>query len=71
MVRTTCRRTRFEASRRSVKKSPFRNLARMKEAEKKWSRGLSIGFTARSSLKAMGRIPRTDGCYVLGKKYYN
>ena len=29
----------------------------------------SIGFTARSSLKSMGRIPRASGNYVLGKKY--
>jgi hypothetical protein len=29
------------------------------------------GFTARSSLKSMGRWPRANGCYILGDKYKN
>jgi hypothetical protein len=40
---------------------------------KRWKRGESIGFTARSSLKAKGLIPRTSksqrGKYIVSKKY--
>jgi len=68
-MRTTCRRKRFAVNRTSVKRSPFRSVNRVLEAERKYARGGSVGFTARSSLKSMGRIPRKDGCYVLGKKY--
>lgn len=38
-------------------------------AEKKARQGKSIGFTAKSSLKSMGRISRSSGCYELGNKY--
>ena len=31
--------------------------------------GKSIGFTAKSSLKAKGMLPRSNGRYVLGPKY--
>ena len=56
-------------SEKSVKKSPFRTTMRAKMAEKRFRQGKSIGFTARSSLKSMGRIPRSSGCYELGNKY--
>jgi hypothetical protein len=46
-------------------------MKRVKNAERKYKRGRQIGFTARSSLKSMGRIPRSSGCYVLGDKYAN
>jgi hypothetical protein len=53
-----------------VSRSPFRKLKTAKKAEKSFFNGKkSIGFTARSSLKSMGRIPRSSGCYELGKKY--
>jgi transposase len=68
-LRQTCRRKRFAVNRRSVKRSPFRTLDRLHAAEQAFHRGASIGFTARSSLKSMGRIPRKNGCYVLGTKY--
>jgi hypothetical protein len=42
---------------------------RAKAAERAFHRGKSIGFTGRSSLKSMGRIPRSSGCYELGNKY--
>lgn len=29
----------------------------------------SVGFTITASLKSMGLIPRSNGMYVLGKKY--
>ena len=32
-------------------------------------KGKSIGFTRKASLKSMGLIPRSNGCYVLGNKY--
>lgn len=54
---------------RKVARSPFRTLARAKKAERNFWANKSIGFTARSSLKSMGRIPRASGNYVLGKKY--
>jgi hypothetical protein len=37
--------------------------------ERAYHAGNSVGFTARSSLKSQGRIPRADGCYTLGAKY--
>ena len=40
---------------------------------RRWRRGESIGFTATSSLKAKGLIPRTSaalkGKYVVSQKY--
>lgn len=64
-----CQRKPFSWKTRSVKKSPFRRLNTAKKAEQDYWKRRSIGFTARSSLKAMGRIPRSDGCYLLGPKY--
>jgi hypothetical protein len=49
--------------------SPFSTLERAKEAEKAYKRNESIGFTATSSLKSMGRIPRSSGLYEVGDKY--
>jgi len=54
---------------RKVARSPFRTLERAKKAERNFWGKKPIGFTARSSLKSMGRIPRSSGKYVLGKKY--
>ena len=64
-----CRSKPFAWSGSSVSKSPFRTMKRARLAEKKVRQGKSIGFTARSSLKSMGRIPRSSGCYELGSKY--
>jgi hypothetical protein len=36
---------------------------------RRYKRGNSIGFTARSSLKAKGILPRSSGKYVLGPRY--
>ena len=49
--------------------SPFKTVDRAKAAEKAFKKHESIGFTATSSLKSMGRIPRASGQYVVGKKY--
>jgi hypothetical protein len=64
-----CKKTPYAWKSSSIKKSPFRKLERAKNAETKYKAGQSIGFTAISSLKSLGRIPRSDGCYVLGAKY--
>jgi adenylosuccinate synthase len=52
-----------------VTKSPFKTLKKAKMAEKLYSAGKSVGFTAVSSLKSMGRVKRTTGWYELGAKY--
>ncbi len=59
----------FAWNTRRVAKSPFKSLAAAKAAEAAYKKGKSIGFTRRSSLKSMGRIPRASGEYVLGSKY--
>ena len=64
-----CRSRPFAWSERSVTKSPFHTMKRARLAEKKFRQGKGIGFTARSSLKSMGRISRPSGCYELGSKY--
>jgi hypothetical protein len=64
-----CKKTPYAWKSSSIKKSPFRKLERAKDAERQYKAGKSIGFTAISSLKSLGRIPRSDGCYVLGSKY--
>jgi len=40
-----------------------------KRALRAFKLGASIGFTATSSLKSMGLIPRSTGCFLLGSKY--
>ena len=64
-----CRTKPFSWKTRSVKKSPFKGMTAAKKAESSYWAKRSIGFTATSSLKAMGRIPRSSGCYVIGPKY--
>lgn len=54
---------------RRVSRSPFKTLKRAKQTLKSYKAGKSIGFTATSSLKAMGILPRSNGCYKLGPKY--
>lgn len=56
-----CRKRPYAAVTRRVAKSPFRTMAALRRGRK--------GFTARSSMKAMGLTPRSTGCYVLGPKY--
>ena len=70
---TTCRKKPFPWSNRFLRKSPFRTRKNprkeAKKAESNFRKGKQVGFTARASLKSMGRIPRSSGCYILGKKY--
>jgi len=64
-----CTRKPFPWRRSSIAKSPFRTCKTAKKAERRFLSKKSIGFTATSSLKSMGRIPRSSGCYVVGNKY--
>lgn len=51
----------------------YKATKRNRNLLRRWKRGESIGFTATSSLKAKGLIPRTSkknrGKYVVSKKY--
>ncbi len=47
----------------------YRATAKDKELYRKYKAGESIGFTGRSSLKAKGILPRSNGTYKLGPKY--
>lgn len=62
----TCKKTPYPFATRRVKRSPFQNAKKTLRAHRA---GKSIGFTARSSLKSMGILPRSSGCYQLGQKY--
>jgi len=65
----TCKQKAFAWKTSSVAKSPFKTLKAAKKAESSAKAKKPIGFTATSSLKAMGRLPRSNGCYMLGPKY--
>lgn len=65
----TCRQTAFAWKTSRVAKSPFKTLKAAKKAESSAKDKKPIGFTATSSLKAMGLLPRSNGCYKLGPKY--
>lgn len=51
----------------------YKPTAKDLEMLRKYKRGVSIGFTGRSSLRAKGLLPRVSrkyrGTYVLGPKY--
>ena len=66
---TQCRKSPFALNSKRIAKSPMKTLVLVLSTEKKFRKGQSIGFTYVSSLKSMGRIPRSDGCYTLGTKY--
>ena len=44
-------------------------MKRARAAERDFHAQKKIGFTATSSLKSQGRIPRASGCYSKGAKY--
>jgi hypothetical protein len=64
-----CKRTPYLIQARRAAKSPYGSTRRVRAVYAKYKAGQSVGFTARSSLKSMGLVPRADGCYVLGNKY--
>lgn len=66
-----CGRKKFALKEEAVKISPFRNLKTVKRKEAMLKKGQSIGFTGISSLKSMGRIQRSNGCFLIGDKYKN
>ena len=83
-TRSNLKRHRRQTKRRNVERprphpwklswieaSPFANLSSAKKAETAWKKGgqPAVGFTATSSLKSMGRIPRSHGKYEVGDKY--
>jgi hypothetical protein len=47
----------------------YRATAKNKELYRKYKAGEKIGFTAFTSLKAKGILPRINGTYRLGRKY--
>ena len=67
--KNTCRQRAFGWKADRLAKSPFKTLKAAKKAESAVKANKSIGFTATSSLKAMGRLARSNGCYMLGPKY--
>ena len=71
MVHDGCTRTRPWGWRADfIAKSPFRNLEAAREALRKYYASEALGFTQVSSLKSMGKIPRSKtGLYTLGHKY--
>ena len=70
MAGGSCKRKGYPWNSRKVSRSPFRKLKTAKRAYSRWSKKQPIGFTATSSLKSMGKIPRASGCYELGSKYH-
>jgi hypothetical protein len=64
-----CVKKAYSLNTRKVARSPFRSINTAKKALKRYTRKQPIGFTATSSLKSMGIIPRASGCYELGAKY--
>jgi hypothetical protein len=51
----------------------YKATKKNRDVLRRWRRGESIGFTATSSLKAKGLLPRTSkknrGKYIVSKKY--
>lgn len=59
----------FPWNKERVKRSPLKTMKRAKATYKAWKEGKPIGFSATTSLKSMGKIPRASGKYKLGDKY--
>jgi hypothetical protein len=47
----------------------YKPTRKNRQMYRKYKSGHSIGFTGRSSLKAKGMLPRSNGRYILGPKY--
>ena len=52
-----------------LKKGGYRSTKRDRQFLRLWKKGKSIGFTMRSSLKAKGLIPRSNGTRKVSPKY--
>ena len=59
----------FPWNKARVARSPFKTMKKAQASLKAWKEGRPIGFTATTSLKSMGKIPRVSGKYELGEKY--
>lgn len=68
-MKTRCLKKKYNWNTRKIQRSVFRTLQRAKQTEKAYKSRKSVGFSAISSLKSMGRIPRSNGCIQLGPKY--
>lgn len=68
-IKSKCRKRCYAISSRRVKKSHFKTMTSLKKTLKAYKKGRKIGFTQKSSLRSMGLIPRSNGCYKLGSKY--
>lgn len=65
-----CKCRPFSGGRSGSKRSRgYKPTARNLATLRKYKAGKSIGFTARSSLKAKGLIPRSNGRYKVSRKY--
>jgi hypothetical protein len=54
---------------RVARARPFKNVMAVQAALAAYRQGDSIGYSRRSSLVAMGLLPRADGYYRLSQKY--
>jgi len=68
-MKNTCRRRPYTMKNSCVRRSPLKTKARVRSTLKNYKARKSVGFTATSSLKSMGLVPRSNGCYRLGSKY--
>ena len=66
---STCMNSLLGRFNRKSRKGGYRATKSDKAALKKWRKGKSIGFTMRSSLKAKGLIPRSNGTKRVSNKY--
>jgi hypothetical protein len=67
-VTRKCKRTPYGIHTKRIRKSPYTSR-RVQGLLQNYHAGKSVGFTARSSLKSMGLLPRSNGCYTIGEKY--
>lgn len=56
----------FPWNKQLVQRSPLKTMKRAQKTLDSWKKGNAIGSTASSSLKSMGKIPRSDGKYEVG-----
>jgi hypothetical protein len=66
-----CKTKPFKQSNLAAQRSPFKSLNSVRKSLKKYKQKKPIGFTPTSSLRSMGLIPRSSGCYEVGNKYKN
>ena len=65
----SCSKKPFAINKKRASMSPMKTVKSVIRAKKNFQKGTPIGFTKVSSLKSMGLLPRSSGCYILGNKY--